>query len=65
MPDASADGVFVSSAWHWLDPERAVPEIGRVLRDGGRLGVIWTSRDRDVDWVRDLAAAAGPADGRV
>jgi SAM-dependent methyltransferase len=54
LPDASADAVFVSSAWHWMDHERAVPEIGRVLRDGGRFGVIWTSRDREVDWVRDL-----------
>ncbi|OBG18658.1 class I SAM-dependent methyltransferase [Mycobacterium sp. 852002-51057_SCH5723018] len=54
LPDASADAVFVSSAWHWMDHERAVPEIGRVLRDGGRFGVIWTSRDREVDWVRNL-----------
>jgi SAM-dependent methyltransferase len=54
VPDASADGVFVSSAWHWMDPERAVPEIGRVLRDGGRFGVIWTSRDRSVDWIGEL-----------
>jgi SAM-dependent methyltransferase len=54
VPDASADGVFVSSAWHWLDPGQAVPEIARVLRDGGRLGVIWTSRDRRVGWVAEL-----------
>ncbi len=54
LPDASADAVFVSTAWHWLDPERAVPEIARVLRPGGRLGVIWTSRDRDQDWVAEL-----------
>ena len=54
VPGASADGVFVSSAWHWLDPGRAVPEIARVLRDGGRLGVIWTDRDRRVDWVAEL-----------
>jgi SAM-dependent methyltransferase len=53
-PDASADGVFASSAWHWLDPERAPREIARVLRDGGRLGVIWTSRDRGTDWVREV-----------
>ena len=50
LPDASVDGVFVSSAWHWMDPDRAVPEIARVLRDGGRLGVIWTSRDRESGW---------------
>ncbi len=68
LPDASADGVFASSAWHWLDPERAPREIARVLRDGGRLGVIWTTRDRSTDWVREVEAirhaAAGPADDR-
>jgi SAM-dependent methyltransferase len=54
LPDASADAVFVSTAWHWLDPARAVPEIARVLRPGGRLGVIWTTRDRDQDWVAEF-----------
>jgi SAM-dependent methyltransferase len=42
-----------------MDHERAIPEIGRVLRDGGRLGLIWTSRDREVDWVRDLDRLPG------
>jgi len=54
LPDGGADAVFVSTAWHWLDPHRAVPEIARVLRPGGRLGVIWTSRNRDEDWVAEL-----------
>ena len=54
LPDASADAVFVSTAWHWLDPARAVPEIARVLRPGGRLSVIWTTRDRAQDWVAEL-----------
>ncbi|WP_077096993.1 class I SAM-dependent methyltransferase [Mycobacterium terramassiliense] len=62
LPDASADAVFVSSAWHWMDHERAVPEIGRVLRDGGRLGLVWTSRDREVDWVRNLDHQPGEED---
>jgi SAM-dependent methyltransferase len=56
LPDATVDAVFVSSAWHWLDHAVAVPEIARVLRDGGRLGVIWTSRDRRTDWVAQLDA---------
>jgi SAM-dependent methyltransferase len=60
LPDASADGVFVSSAWHWLDPGQAVPEIARVLRDGGRLAVIWTSRDRRADWVAELGMFGRP-----
>jgi SAM-dependent methyltransferase len=64
LPDASADGVFVSSAWHWMDPDRALPEIARVLRDGGRFGVIWTSRDRGAGWLRefDLARRQASAD---
>lgn len=54
LPDASVDALFISSAWHWLDPERAVPEIARVLKDGGRFGVLRSGRDREIDWVHDL-----------
>jgi SAM-dependent methyltransferase len=52
LPAAGADAVLVQSAWHWMDPERAVPEIARVLRDGGRFGVIWTHRDPTAPWLR-------------
>lgn len=54
LPGERADAAFVSSAWHWMDTDLAVPEIARVLRDGGRFGIVWTSRDRDVDWVHEL-----------
>ncbi|MGH3396037.1 MAG: class I SAM-dependent methyltransferase [Streptosporangiaceae bacterium] len=60
LPDASADGVFISSAWHWMDPELALAEITRVLRDGGRMGLIWTSRDRQVGWLRDFGHRRTP-----
>lgn len=50
----SFDAVIVSSAWHWMDPALAVPEIGRVLVPGGRLGVAWNGPARDVDWVAEL-----------
>ena len=58
LADSSQDAVFVSSAWHWMDPVRAVPEIARVLRPGGRFGVLGTTRDRRVSWVGDLEANA-------
>ncbi|HEX9066912.1 MAG TPA: class I SAM-dependent methyltransferase [Streptosporangiaceae bacterium] len=61
LRDGSADGLFISSAWHWMTPGLAVPEIARVLRDGGRFGVIWTSRDREVDWVRELDRLREPS----
>jgi SAM-dependent methyltransferase len=58
LPSASVDAVVISSAWHWLDPERAVPEITRVLRVGGILGVIWISRDARMPWVAEFNALA-------
>jgi len=54
LPDASVDAVVISSAWHWLDPALAVPEITRVLRVGGVLGVMWVSRDDRVPWVAEF-----------
>ena len=58
LPDASVGAVVISAAWHWLDPELAVPEITRVLRVGGTLGVIWISRDDRVPWVAEFNALA-------
>lgn len=52
LPDASADAVLISSAWHWMDPGRAAREVGRILRDGGRFGILWTGRDRTTAWLR-------------
>lgn len=62
LASARADAVLISSAWHWMNPELAVPEIGRVLRDGGRFGLIWTSRDREVAWVRHIDQLREPVD---
>jgi len=67
LPDSSVDAVVISSAWHWLDPELAVPEITRVLRVGGVLGVMWISRDVRVPWVTEfnqLARESREADRR-
>lgn len=54
LPDGSVDAVLVAQAWHWVDPALAVPEVARVLRPGGRLGLIWNFRDESADWVGAL-----------
>lgn len=43
--DGAADAVVASSSWHWMDPERTLPEVARVLTPGGVLGVVWTGPD--------------------
>lgn len=54
LADASVDVVVMSSAWHWVDPDRAIPEVARVLRDGGTLALVWNRGDRGVPWVSDM-----------
>nr|WP_090279546.1 class I SAM-dependent methyltransferase [Mycolicibacterium komanii]CRL75469.1 type 11 methyltransferase [Mycolicibacterium komanii] len=59
LPDDSVDTVLVAQAWHWFDPERAVKEVARVLRPGGRLGLVWNTRDERLGWVKDLGRIIG------
>ena len=64
VPDGSFDGVVMGQAWHWVDPSRAVPEIARVLRPGGTLGLAWNIRDDREPWVAAMTEIIGlaPAD---
>ncbi len=64
LPDASVDVVLVAQAWHWVDPARAVPEVARVLRPGGRLGLVWNRRDERVGWVAELGELLARPDAR-
>jgi SAM-dependent methyltransferase len=50
----SAGVVAISSAWHWLDPDLAWPELARVIQPGGVLSVLWSGPDRDVPWVAEV-----------
>lgn len=59
LPDASVDAVVAGQAFHWFDIGAALAEIGRVLRPGGTLGLLWNFRDDASAWMRDLAAIAG------
>lgn len=62
LPDDSVDAVLVAQAWHWFDPDRAVKEVARVLRPGGRLGLVWNTRDERLGWVKDLGRIIGHED---
>lgn len=62
LPDHSVDAVLVAQAWHWFDPDIAVKEVARVLRPGGRLGLVWNTRDERLGWVKDLGGIIGHED---
>jgi SAM-dependent methyltransferase len=51
LPDGAVDVVTVAQAFHWFRPAPALAEIHRVLRGGGRLGLMWNVMDRSVPWV--------------
>jgi len=52
--DASLDAVTVAQAFHWFDHERAIASLGRALKPGGRVGLVWNARDRSVPWVNEV-----------
>jgi SAM-dependent methyltransferase len=59
LPDASVDLVAVGQAFHWFDRAKALPELARVLRPGGRLALFYNARDEAVSWVRALDEIVG------
>ena len=60
--DHGFDAVVAAQAFHWFDLDRALPEIARALKRGGRLGLVWNQRDESIPWVRRLGAIIGTQD---
>jgi ubiquinone/menaquinone biosynthesis C-methylase UbiE len=63
LATASADALVCAQAFHWFANAAALAEIHRVLRPGGRLGLIWNVRDESVDWVAAITEIITPHEG--
>ena len=59
LDDASVDAVTAGQAFHWFDAPRAMAEICRVLRPGGRVGLCWNLLDDADPFVARMAAVVG------
>jgi SAM-dependent methyltransferase len=59
----AADAACAASAFHWFDGRRALAEIHRALRRGGRLALVWNHRDDGVEWVARLSEIVNRREG--
>jgi len=61
LPDGSVDAAFAGQAFHWFDPGRALPELHRVIRSGGGLGLLWNWWDERDPLQAELGVLIGYA----
>jgi MOSC domain-containing protein YiiM/SAM-dependent methyltransferase len=57
LPNGSVDAIVAAQAFHWFDAIRALSEMHRVLRPGGRVVLAFNKRDESIPWVRGLGEA--------
>lgn len=63
LPDASVDAVVCAQSFHWFATHAALADILRILKPGGKLGLIWNLRDASVPWVARLDAIVNRVEG--
>ncbi len=63
----SVDLVLCAQSYHWFEPVAACRELGRILRPGGRLALMWNDADESepvsrgyYDLVRAASGGVGP-----
>ena len=55
LADAHFDLATLAQTWHWVDVSAASRELDRIVRPGGRVGLVWNTIDVSADpWVLRL-----------
>ena len=63
LSSASVDAVVCAQSFHWFANPASLAEFHRVLRPGGRLGLVWNVRDENVEWVHEITRLIAPYEG--
>ncbi len=63
LPGESLDSIVCAQAFHWFAGAEALDEFARVLKPGGKLGLVWNVRDESVDWVLRITELITPYEG--
>jgi SAM-dependent methyltransferase len=63
LEDRSIDAAVAAQAFHWFDGPRALREVGRVLRPGARVALVWNVRDESVPWIARITELIEPYRG--
>jgi SAM-dependent methyltransferase len=65
LADRSVDALVCAQSFHWFATPAALAEMRRVLKIGGRLGLVWNVRDLTAPWVAALDALISAYEGDV
>jgi SAM-dependent methyltransferase len=60
LADHSTDTIAVGQAYHWFAGEPALAEFARVLREDGRLALVWNVRDLRQPLWREVSRVIEP-----
>lgn len=63
LADGEADVLVCAQAFHWFANAQALGEMHRVLKPGGRLGMVWNVRDESCEWVAAITEIITPHEG--
>lgn len=63
LPDASVDLLLAAQSFHWFRVDEALAEFHRVIRPGGRLALMWNTRDADDPMTREYIEAIHAVNG--
>ena len=55
LPDSSVDYITIAQAFHWFDVNAFKKECMRILKPGGKIIIVYNSRDTEAECTKALA----------